>query len=58
MAHAGKILLKIVARRLSDYCERVGILPEEQNGFHCTRGLSISPKRTTPSTEHSSCGKY
>ncbi len=33
MAHAGKLLLKIVARRLSDYCERVGILPEEQSGF-------------------------
>ena len=38
MAHAGKLLLKIVARRLSDYCERVGILPEEQSGFrpYCT----------------------
>ena len=33
MAHAGKILLKIIARRLSAYCERVGILPEEQCGF-------------------------
>ena len=33
VAHAGKMLLKIVARRLSDYCERVGILPEEQSGF-------------------------
>ena len=30
VAHAGKILLKIIARRLSEYCERVGILPEEQ----------------------------
>ena len=30
VAHAGKILLKIIARRLSVYCERVGILPEEQ----------------------------
>ena len=29
VAHAGKILLKIIARRLSEYCERVGILPEE-----------------------------
>ena len=28
VAHAGKILLKINARRLSEYCERVGILPE------------------------------
>ena len=30
LAHAGKILLKIIARHLSAYCERVGILPEEQ----------------------------
>ena len=28
VAHAGKILLKIIARRFSEYCERVGILPE------------------------------
>ena len=33
VAHAGKILLKIIARRLSEYCERVEILPEEQSGF-------------------------
>ena len=33
IAHAGKILLTIIARRLSEYCERVGILPEEQSGF-------------------------
>ena len=33
VAHASKILLKIIARRLSEYCERVGILPEEQSGF-------------------------
>ena len=33
VAHAGKILLKIIARRLSEYCERVGILLEEQSGF-------------------------
>ena len=32
VTHAGKILLKIIARRLSEYCERVGILPEEQSG--------------------------
>ena len=31
--NAGKILLKIIARRLSEYSERVGILPEEQSGF-------------------------
>ena len=33
VAHGDKILLKIIARRLSEYCERVGILPEEQSGF-------------------------
>ena len=33
VAHTGKILLKIIARRLSEYCERVGILPEKQSGF-------------------------
>ena len=33
VAHAGKILLKIIAHRFSEYYERVGILPEEQSGF-------------------------
>ena len=33
IAHVGTILLKIIARRVSEYCERVGILPDEQNGF-------------------------
>ena len=33
MAHAGKVLLKIVAIRLGDFCEEAGILPEEQCGF-------------------------
>ena len=37
VAHAGKILLNIIARRLSEYCERVGILPEEQSGFRPNR---------------------
>ena len=36
VAHAGKILLKIIACRLSEYCERVGILREEQSGFRPT----------------------
>ena len=27
-AHSGKVLLKIVASRLSNYCEAKGILPE------------------------------
>eukprot|EP00752_Nemacystus_decipiens_P015555 g13878.t1 len=37
VAHAGKVLLKIVATRLSNYCEREGILPEEQSGFRPRR---------------------
>ena len=40
VAHAGKILLKIIARRLSEYCERVGILPQEQSGFRPTCSTS------------------
>ena len=35
--HAGRILLKIVGRRLSEYGERLGILPEEQSGFRPNR---------------------
>ena len=33
VAHAVKVLLKIVANRLGDFCEEAGILPEEQYGF-------------------------
>ena len=40
IAHVGKILLKIIARRLSEYCERVGILPEEQSGFRPNRSIT------------------
>ena len=40
VAHAGKILLKIIARRLSEYRERVGILPEEQSGFRPNRSTT------------------
>ena len=40
VAHAAKILLKIIARRLSEYCERVGILPEEQSGFRPNRSTT------------------
>ena len=40
VAHAGKILLKIIARRLSEYCERVGTLPEEQSGFRPDRSTT------------------
>ena len=40
VAHAGKILLKIIARRLSEYCGRVGIMPEEQSGFRPNRSTT------------------
>ena len=40
VAHANKILLNIIARRLSEYCERVGILPEEQSGFRPNRSTT------------------
>ena len=42
LSHAGKVLLKIVANRLSDYCEAHGILPDEQCGFQ--------PERSTVDT--------
>ena len=29
VSHAGKVLLEVVARRLSAYCEAKGLLPEE-----------------------------
>ena len=48
VAHAGKILLRIIARRLSEYCERVGILPEEQSGFRpnrCTTDMMFVIRR-------------
>ena len=34
---SGKVLLKIVANRLSDFCEAQQILPEKQCGFRPTR---------------------
>ena len=37
VARSGKVLLKIVASRLSNYCEAEGILPEEQCGFRPAR---------------------
>ena len=40
VAHAGKILLKVIARRLGEYCGRVGILPEEQSGFRPNRSTT------------------
>ena len=41
VAHAGKILLKIIARRLSDYCERLGI---------CLRNRVVSDRTALPPT--------
>ena len=40
VAHAGKVLLKIVANRLGDFCEEAGILPEEQCGFQPQRSTT------------------
>jgi hypothetical protein len=36
--HAGKVMAKIIAVRLAEYCERVGCLPEAQCGFRRGRG--------------------
>ena len=40
MAHAGKVLLKIVINRLGDLCKEAGILPEEQCGFRPQRSTT------------------
>ena len=40
VAHAGKILLKIIARSFNEFCEREGILPEEQSGFRPNRSTT------------------
>ena len=40
LSHAGKVLLKVVARRLSAYCEAKGLLPEEQCGFRPNRSTT------------------
>ena len=37
VVHGGKALLKVIEGRFSDYCEREGILPEEQYGFRPRR---------------------
>ena len=37
VSHAGKVLLEVVATRLSAYCEAKGLLPEEQCGFRPDR---------------------
>ena len=38
--HGGKVLLKMVARRLNAYCEAKGLLPEEQCGFRPDRSTT------------------
>ena len=40
VSHAGKVLLNVVARRLSAYCEAKGLLPEEQCGFRLDRSTT------------------
>ena len=48
VAHAGKVLLKIVANRLGDFCEEAGILPKEQCGFrpqHSTTDMMFVVRR-------------
>ena len=40
VAQAGKVLLKIVATRLSAYCEARNLLPEEQCGFRPHRSTT------------------
>ena len=40
VSHTGKVLLKVVARRLSAYCEAKGLLPKEQCGFRPDRSTS------------------
>ena len=37
VSHAGKVLLKIVANRLSGHCKAGGTLPKEQCGFRPAR---------------------
>ena len=47
-AHATKILLKIIASCFSEYCERMGILPEEQSGLrpnHSITGMMFVIRR-------------
>ena len=40
VSHAGKVLLKVVARRLSACCEAKGLLLEEQCGFRPNRSTT------------------
>ena len=40
VSHAGKVLFKVVARKLSAYCKAKGLLPEEQCGFRPDRSTT------------------
>ena len=40
VSHVGKVILKVVARRLSAYCEAKGLLREEQCGFRPDRSTT------------------
>ena len=40
VSQAGKVLLKVVVRKLSAYCEAKGLLPEEQYGFRPDRSIT------------------
>ena len=40
VSHAGKVLLKVVAKRRGAYCEAKGLLPEEQCGFRPDRSTT------------------
>ena len=48
VAHTGNILLKTIARHLSDSCERVGIFPEEQRGFRPNRPTGVGAEKRIP----------
>ena len=59
VAHAGTVLLKVIAGRLGGYCERDNIVPEEQCGFRpqpsmvdmmfvVRRLLELARKKDTP----------
>ena len=48
VSHAGKVLLKVVVRRLGAYCEAKGLLPEEQYGYrpdHSTTEMMFVVRR-------------
>ena len=40
VSHAGEVLLKMIARTLSAYCEAKGLLPKEQCGFRRDRSTT------------------